>query len=315
MSREMAFLCLPNFSMIAFSAAVDVLVAANQVTDRTAYHWQVATSDERRVQSSGGVAVMADVLLDERLRSDALFICGGNFIQRYVSDELIQKVTALANRGVRLGGICTGTYVLARANLLGDERCTIHNDHASSLLEEFPGLILTRSYFELDARCPTSAGGLSPMLMMLAMVANDLGHDVAVEIASSHLNSAAFRHSHARQHVSMARVCTQSRLEHALDLMDANIEEPLSTEELADMLDVTKRQLQRLFKKYLNDSPMGYYARLRLERARELVLQTDLPIGEIAQKRGFSTPQHFCRIYRQAFGVAPMQDRRKLLSD
>lgn len=310
--KRVAFLLLPDYSMIAFASALEPLRMANLLCNRSAYHWSVITFDGAPVAASNGLVLQPDGRLAALKDVDLLLVCGGVFVERAWQEELRAPLVRLARRRVALGALCTGTYVLARAGLLQGYRCTIHWENASSLRELFPGIVVSGELFEIDRDRYTCSGGTAPLDMMLHLVARDCGDDLAIAISEEFLCE-RIRGPHDRQRVPlrMRLGASQPTLTEAVSLMEANVEEPLSIDEIARHVGVSRRQLERLFRKYLSTVPMRHYLQLRLARARELLLQTGMSVGQVALACGFASTQHFSSCFRDSFGVSPRTERQR----
>lgn len=311
---RIGFLQVPNYSAIAFSTAIEPLRMANQLAGIPLYEWSIISLDGTPVPASNGLAVNADADIHTCGDLDMLFVCGGTHIQDYCDRRLLSWLAKQARRGVELGAICTGTYLLARAHLLEGYRCTIHWENISSIDEErqFPNTVFTSELFVIDRDRYTCAGGIAPLDMML----NIIGHQKSRSLAEAICEE--FIHERIRSVTDMQRIplrvhmgTSQPKLVEAVSLMEANIEEPLSLDDLARLVKVSRRQLERLFKKYLNCVPTRYYLELRLRRARQFLLQTNLSIIDVALACGFSSPPHFSKCYHDFFGHPPSRERRR----
>jgi AraC family transcriptional regulator, glycine betaine-responsive activator len=307
------FLTLRQFSMIAFTNAIEPLRMANYLAAKTIYRWTVYTLDGTPAAASNGLTVAPTSRLDESNLPDILFVCGGVDVQHAVDDSLIHGLRKIARKRIILGGLCTGSYALARAGLLDGYRCAIHWENLSALRETFPGTVFTPDLFVIDRDRCTCTGGIAPLDLMLHLMAPRVGKTLAAGISDQFIVERV-RDGKDRQRIPLAaRLGGFHRsLTQAAGLMEANIEEPLSLDELASMTEVSQRQLQRLFRRSLGVTPAQYYVKLRLRRARELLLQTDMPIMNITVACGFRSPCHFSKSYRSVFGHSPSQERRGL---
>jgi transcriptional regulator GlxA family with amidase domain len=216
-----------------------------------------------------------------------------------------------AGAGLQLGSTCTGSYVLAKAGLLDGYRCSIHWENIASLTDMFPNVQVRRSIYTIDRDRMTSSGGTTPIDMMLYLVRRQCGPEITAGVAEQFVYERV-RNPDDLQRVPLRHfVGMQSmKLVTAVELMEANVREPISQTELADYVDLSRRQLQRLFQKYLLCTPSRYYLQLRLQRARELLLQTDLSLVEIAAQTGFVSNSHFSKSYKELYGYSPSSERR-----
>jgi AraC family transcriptional regulator, glycine betaine-responsive activator len=309
--RRYGFLTLPNYSMIALTSAVEPLRMANRVCRDDVYQWSIVSLDGAPVPASNGLALSPTVSLSAMARADVVFVCGGIDVQHAVTRELLTALRRLAQNRVPLGALCTGGYALAKAGLLDKYRAAIHWENMSALREEFPRIHFTAQLFAIDRDRYTCSGGIAPLDLMLNMIKDDLGPDIAPLISEQFILD-RIRNDRDRQHIPLqAQVGVfHERLIKAAALMEANIEEPMSLDDLAASIGVSRRQIERLFKRHLDQVPTKYYLEIRLRRARELLLQTSMSIMDITTACGFQSPPHFSKCYRNAFGYPPSAERQ-----
>ena len=310
-TREIVFLLVPEYSFIAFSNAVEPLRMANRMRGRPLYRWRVVTAGGIPVTSSSGLLVQVDGGLESGTNADLVVVCAGERVQHHADKACLAWLRRLAQRRIPLGAICTGAYVLARADLLGGHRCTIHWENLASLREEFPDITVTSRLFEIDGDRFTCSGGVAPLDMMLNLIEAEHGGSLAVAI-SEELVCDRIRGHNDLQRIPLRHHLgtSQPKLVEAISLMEANIEEPMSLDELSRHVGLSRRQLERLFQKHLHRVPTRYYLDLRLARARLLLLQTTRPIVDIAFACGFVSAPHFSKCYRDHYGVPPREERR-----
>jgi len=305
------FLLVPDYSMLAFTSAVEPLRMANRLSGRELYEWWVVTGDGLPVAASNGLSLTPDCSISDVRALDALFVCGGQHIDRACNKLLIFWLRKLARQGMALGGICTGSYLLARADLLNNYRCTIHWEYMASLREEFSKVIVSPEVFEVDRDRYTSSGGVAPLDMMLHLISEQHGGALAATVSENFIcERIRGRNDRQRVPLRLHLGTSQPKLVEAVSLMEANLEEPMSLDELARHVGLSRRQLERLFQKHLNCVPTRYYLELRLRRARQLLLQTSMSIVDVAFACGFVSAPHFSKCYRDYFGVPPRDERR-----
>lgn len=308
--QRYGLLLVPRFSLIALSSVVDPLRLANSVLARPTYGWVTLGLTTDPVMSSDGIRVLPDASIADGLGFDAVFVIGPNPIPRRGLGDIAAWLRRQAARGVALGGVDTGSYFLARAGLLNGYRCTIHWEDREVLLEHFPQLIVSDRLFEIDRDRYTCSGGVSPLDMMIWLLSQPPGHrELAERVAD--LLVAQRRSPEDAQTIPL-----RSRLAHAppavldaLQMMQSNVEDLLDIEEIARVLSLSRRQLERLFKAHLGTSPSSKYLELRLARARLAVLRSHRSLDDIAQSCGFATLSHFIARYHRAFASTPAADR------
>ena len=309
---RVGFYLLPNFTLMSLSVALDTLRAANRTAGEVLYQWHLISSDGTPVSSSAGIDLTVEHSTANVPTLDVLYVCGGENVQHVVNNLTLGWLRKMSERKIVMGGICTGSYLLARAGLLNGYRCTIHWENMASVREEFPALILSGSIYEVDRDRHTCAGGVAPLDMMLHLVRERHGTELANSLSDLLICDRA-RENQDRQRMPLKHRIgnSQPRLTEAVSLMEANIEEPMTLSELAHHIGLSRRQLERLFKKYLGCVPTRYYLELRLERARQLLLQTSMPVVDIALACGFISAPHFSKCYRDVYGLPPRDERRR----
>ena len=311
LKRRFAFLTLPNYSLIALSTAVEALRMANRVTQEDVYHWTIASLDGSPQTASSGLSMSPTQAIEAIGPVDIVFVCGGVEVEHAVTTELLAVLRRLAQRHVALGSLCTGGYALAKAGLLDKYKAVIHWENMSALKEQFPRVIFSDQLFAIDRDRYTCSGGVAPLDLMLNIIKDQLGRDIAPMISEQFILD-RIRNDQDRQHVPLqARVgLFHENLIEAAALMESNIEEPLALDEIAALVGVSRRQIERLFKRYVGEVPTKYYLDMRLRRARTLLLQTAMSIMDIAVACGFQSPPHFSKCYRNLFGHTPSAERQ-----
>jgi transcriptional regulator GlxA family with amidase domain len=308
--QRFGLLLVPQFSLIALAAVVDPLRLANAVLERPAYVWVTLGLAGEPVISSDGIRIVPDASPTEGLAFDTVFVIGPNPIPRRGFAEISAWLRRQAARGTAVGGVDTGAYYLAQAGLLTDHRCTIHWEDRERLLENFPSLQVTQRLFEIDRDRYTCSGGVSPLDMMIWLLSRPPGSRALAEHVA-HLLVAQRREPDALQNVPMRdRLGNLPRpVLDALELMESNLEEPLSVAEIAHYLGVSRRTLERMFALHLHTTPARKYLETRLTRARLALLRSQRSLDEIAQSYGFCSTSHFVACYRRMHGRTPAAER------
>lgn len=312
-SRRFIFLLLDRFTMISFAGAIEPLRIANRMLERPAYSWLLAGENGRETACSNGTAFKVDIGLEEIDRDDTIFVCGGLDVQSATTKPILNWLRREARRGVAVGGICTGSYTMAKAGLLDGKRATIHWENQDSFLEEFEDVRLTKSVFVVDGNRMSTAGGTSSLDLVLKIIAQDHGEELANTVADQLIYN-AIRTDQDTQRLSIpSRIGVRHpKLSQVIQIMEANIEDPISPATLAEDVGMSTRQLERLFRRYLNRSPKRYYMELRLQKARNLLMQTDMSVINVALACGFASPSHFSKCYRAHYQTTPYRERGTL---
>ncbi|MFC2967663.1 GlxA family transcriptional regulator [Acidimangrovimonas pyrenivorans] len=308
--RRFVFLLLDQFTMLSFAGGVEPLRIANRIAGRELYSWALAGEGGEFVTCSNGASFKLDMGLDELTREDVVLVCGGIDVQKATTKAVLNWLRREARRGAVLGGLCTGAYPLARAGLLDGKRATIHWENQDGFLEEFDEVNLTKSVFVVDGNRMSTAGGTSSIDLMLKIIADDHGDELANTVADQLIYS-TIRTDQDTQRLSIpTRIGVRHpKLAGVIQRMENAIEDPVSPSELAREVGMSTRQLERLFRRYLNRSPKRYYMELRLQKARNLLMQTDMSVINVALACGFASPSHFSKCYRAHYSTTPYRER------
>ncbi|MGE0523815.1 MAG: GlxA family transcriptional regulator [Variibacter sp.] len=309
--KTIGFLLVENFSLLSFAVAVEPLRAANVLSGRNLYAWRFIAPNEIAATASIGVKLHldGDLASDERL--DMLFVCAGGNPALHRDPATFRWLRRLARRGTPLGGISGGSYALARAGLLDKRRCTIHWEHMAAFREEFPHIDLRATLFEIDRDRYSCAGGIASLDMMHAIIEADHGAALANAVTEWFIQTSVRPGSGAQRMEprERLRILNESLIK-AIKFMERRFDEPIGVETLAGEAGVSARHLQRLFAQHLGMTVEKYLFSLRLNRGRELLRQSDLPVLDVALAAGFSTAGHFSRSYKAKFGLTPRDERR-----
>ncbi|GHE95392.1 AraC family transcriptional regulator [Aliiroseovarius zhejiangensis] len=308
--RRFVFVLVEGFTLLSFAGAIDALRIANRAAGRRLYEWVLMGEGGQTITSSAGTSFNLDSDLVELKREDCVVICSGVDVQSHCTTKLLNWLRREARRGVKIAGLCTAAHVIAKAGLLNDKRATIHWENHDSFAEAFDEVDLTKRVFVIDGNIMTAAGGTSSIDLMLKLIADEHGEDIANIVADQQIYT-SIRTDRDTQRLSVpTRIGVRHpKLSEVIQKMEANIEEPISPSILAADVGLSTRQLERLFRRYLNRSPKRYYMELRLQKARNLLMQTDMSVINVALACGFSSPSHFSKCYRSHYDTTPYRER------
>lgn len=310
--QSVGFLLIPGFALLSYAAAIEPLRAANQLAGKTLYRWWHATPDDKPALASNGAAILPDCKFGSSTGPlDLLLVCAGGNPAAFSDKRTFAWLRKIAARGVIVGGVSGGPFILAKAGLLYDRRCTVHWEHVPAMQEAFPDVDLARSLFEIDGNRITCSGGVSGLDMMVALITRDHGYELGAAVGDW------FLHTHIREGTGPQRMDLRFRLGvadekllKALRAMETNLETPLSRQRIAAIAGVSLRQLERSFQGSLGHGIHEHYLRLRLARSRQLLRETSLSILEVALATGFASASQFSRAFKQAYGFRPREARR-----
>jgi transcriptional regulator GlxA family with amidase domain len=310
MPQTVGLLLIPGFALMSYASVVEPLRAANLLAGQELYRWVHLTPGPQTVEASCGATVPC-VAADQAGPLDFLFVCAGGNPARFRDRATLAWLRAQAAQGVRIGGVSGGPVILARAGIMDGYHMTVHWEHAPAVAEAYPNIMLTRSIYIVDRNRLTCAGGTAALDMMHALIAEAHGPELAQRVSDWFMHT-DIRPGQSAQRASLTERygIHDERLAAALELMESHPGEPLTRSETARRVGLSTRQLDRLFAEKLGASYAGHYRRARLERSRDLLRQSAVPITEIALGCGFSSASHFSRAYREMFGMTPASERR-----
>ena len=305
-----AFLLVESYTHLALSCALEPMRIANHVTGQTLYTWSLHAPNGQTARCSNGSKTLVDDGMIPLPRGARLIVVSGLGMQDHVTPEILAYLRRTKAFGTRIGAICSGSYVLAMAGFLNGQDAAIHWAYHDLFEEKFPKVGLRRSVYVADQPHFTASGGAAAADLMLHLIATEQGPEVAIAVADQMVYDAP-RTSEAGQRLSLQsrHGMRNPRVIEAIRIIGANLNDPLSSAEVAAAIGITTRQLERLFGKYLKTSPKRYMMDARLQRAWALLSQTEDTIAQIAMACGFNSTSHFTKVYRAHFGHAPINHR------
>ncbi|KAB2536925.1 AraC family transcriptional regulator [Salipiger aestuarii] len=308
--RRFVFVLMRGFTLLSFASALETLRLANRISASQLFDWCIVGEGGGTARCAAGTAFELDGDLPDLSRDDTVLLCGGVDVAAATTRRLLNWLRRETRKGATMGGLCTASWALAEAGLLDGRRATIHWENHDGFEEEFPAVALTKSVFVIDGNRLSTAGGTSSIDLMLKLLADEHGEDLANAVADQLI------YSTIRTDRDMQRLSTPTRigvrhpkLGAVIKKMEAALEEPISPAVLAGEVGMSTRQLERLFRRYLDRSPKRYYMELRLSKARNLLMQTDMSVINVALACGFASPSHFSKCYRAHYQTTPYRER------
>ena len=320
---RVGFILLEHFSMMAFTASIDVLVTSNLVRTAPLFHFSTFSLESTTVTSDLGIDISTDGLLSQLPITGAeaveiIIICGGFRCSLAEQQPLSSTLKAAARNNITLGGLWNGAITIAYAGLLDNMNCAVHPDNHAFMQEHFNKVTVSENVMVVDKKRVSCAGPSSALEMMLRLVEQVQSKEIvrAVrEILSCDQLAEINRQVSSPEETKLIRATDNPAfpdvLHSLLELIRSNIEEPLSVEELASCVGISRRQVERLFQTHLDTTPSRYYLELRITHARRLLLQSNDSIANIALASGFLSSTHFSHCFKDYFGVSPSQARQK----
>ena len=303
---SVSFVLLPKFTMLAFASAIEPLRIANQLTGQALFRWQTLSADGQPVACSNGVPIMVDGTFATTQPEGVVLVCSGVEPEHQASAALADWLRGLWRRGRVVGGLCTGAYALARAGILKGRRFTLHWENLTGFSESFPDLAAARQVFCIDDRIVTCAGGVAAADLMLEIIHERFGITLSQEVMNMCLLTQRRTQSDEQMTSLAARLGTRhEKLIEAVAFLEARIEEPFDLDACAEQLDLSRRQIERLFSRYMGVTPVRYMNDLRLQHGRALLAETDMSVTEVAIACGYASSSHFSKSFRVKYGISP----------
>jgi len=311
----LAFLLVREFSMLSVASTLEPLRGANRLLGMSCYRWLTVSDDGGPVKASNGMTLDVDMSLAELSgaldKIDFLFVCAGLDHDPPNRARLHTTLVKAARADKVVGSLSAGTFVLARAGLLDGYRCTIHWEFQPALEEQFPDLHCSPGLYVIDRQRWTGSGGITGMDMMLHLIERDHGPGLSRSVGNQYQIDRIRNSAIHQRPGKLGRLETlPHQLQSAVESMLANIEQPLKMDEVADLARLNQRRMERMFQNHLGESPAQFYRGLRLEKARELLIHTNLSTLEVGVLTGFSSSSHFAMAYQKYYGMRPTDARR-----
>lgn len=307
-------LVTPGFNLAATTSFIDPFRAANYLEGRTRFTWRLVSEPGGAVSASNGLSVATERLSDvdlETARFGLVAVSASWTPERHATRAVRAALRQAYRRGALMAGLDTGAFILADAGLMTGIRATVHYEHIDALSELYPDVEVSEDLIVADRRRLTCCGGEAAADLALQLVRERCG-DTLANSAARYIFHPAVRGYGLSQLPALTEPLGRSvpeRVRSAIRVMEAHLEEPLPIPEIGRRVGLSQRQLNRLFTRHLGKSTMLYYRDIRLDRARGLVTQTEMPLTQVAIASGFRSLMAFSRAYRQRFGLPPSRDR------
>lgn len=308
---RIAMIVMPRFNLSATIAFLDPFRVANYLNGQPIYDWTMLSVSGGAITASNGLTLESTAISTPAEAFDLIMVSSSWTPEAFFGPPLDAALRRWARFGAALGGIDTGAFILAAAGLLSGRRATVHYEHLDAFAELYPDVEASEDLYIFDEDRLTTCGGTAAVDLALQIVRATHGEALA-NATARYIFHDRLRPVGSRQNpdqVEPVGASAPSKLKLAIRFMEGNLEEPAPVPSIAAHVGLSQRQLERLFTLYVCRSPLQYYRDIRLDRARGLVTQTEMPIWEVALACGFSSPEHFSRAYRARFGLAPRTDR------
>jgi transcriptional regulator GlxA family with amidase domain len=316
---RVGFILANHFTLTAFSAFVDTLRLAADEGDGSRpilCRWIVMSSSSQPLRASCGVEILPQSGLMDPKEFDYIVVVGGLLHQGSQIDAPAEAyLRGAAVEGVVLIGVCTGSFILARAGLMRGRRCCVSWYHHRDLAEEFDDVVpVSDRIFLIDGDRITCSGGAGAADLAAMLV----DKHVAQSAARKSLNILLFDNPRSASSTQPAPPNvprgSDARVRRATLLMEQSISDPLPIADIADRIGTSVRQLDRLFRAELGVAPSAAYRAMRLEAGRWMLERTERSVADIASLTGFVDGAHFSREFRKLLGESPSQWRKRMPS-
>ncbi|EJB04135.1 transcriptional regulator containing an amidase domain and an AraC-type DNA-binding HTH domain [Rhizobium leguminosarum bv. trifolii WSM597] len=309
---ELLILVTPSFNLAATTAFIDPFRAANYLDGATRFKWTLASTAGGPCVASNGIVVETGKLSDIQTDSFAIVVMSASWTpETGKTPQLLAALRKWARGGSIIGGLDTGAMILADAGLLKGARATVHYEHIDAFKELHEDIDVSEDIFVHDETRFTCSGGIASADIALHLIRASAG-DALANAAARYIFHPSLRPAGTSQNPAGGEPLGSHvpfTIRQAITAMEQHLENALSIPDIAAKVKISHRQLNRLFLRYVGKSPAIYYRDIRLDRARGLVTQTDMPMSEITIACGFASQVHFSRAYRERFGLSPRTDR------
>ncbi|AJO79177.1 GlxA family transcriptional regulator [Pseudomonas sp. MRSN 12121] len=313
--KTVAMVLFPDFLLLDMAGPMEVFSVANRYLEpKDHYRLSTIGTEPGLLRASNGVGVQADLQLDQAAGGyDLLLVPGGPGAYNERHPALLQWLQEAVPRAGCYGSICTGAFVLGHAGLLDGYRVTTHWHYTERLIRAFPKATVETDRIYLEDRNLITSGGITAGIdLALAVVARDHGKKVAQDVAKVLLVVMKRQGGQAQFSPLTAAVAPQetpvTRVQnHVLEHLD----EAFSIERMASLANMSTRHFARVFAREVNMTPMEFLQSARIDRARNLLESSDLPLKTVAYKSGFGSVRHMRFLFGEKLGLTPSQYRQQ----
>jgi transcriptional regulator GlxA family with amidase domain len=297
---------LDGFDLFDLSTFTEIFDLANLLQNTVFFARRLSTPGCRTVTASNGVAVTTAYDTQDMQWSRNLILLCGEDAARQADTSLLHWLRQQFFTGAMVIASGTACHLLARSGLLDHHRCAAPSTDINSLRRLYPAVDFQDRLFAFDERILTCSGNKTSLDLALAVIHRICGDAICRRLADQ-LNCERIREGFEQQQSGIE--IENRALRRAVEFMQARMEEKITSVEIARHAGITTRQLQRLFRRHVDMTPLEFHAVQRLWHARRLLQSTHLAINEVAAAIGFTSPSHFSRCYRRQFNRRPSDDQ------
>ena len=304
-------LVVPRFNLLTLTAVIEPIRIANYLSPDALYQRHIHSLDGERVIASNGISIDCTLPPERCDKDDIVFVFGSWGAEFYKNPKMLSWLRLQSRLGARVCGVEIGSYLLARAGLLDGHIATTHWSYLSGFEEQFPDVETVEQLYTIDRKLMTCAGGTGGIDLMLSLISAEHGERLTAEICDQMVHHVA-RPADETQRAALGHGI-DSPLQGVIDaveLIDAHVSEPLKVPEIAKHVGLSQRQLERQFHKAMGCSVVQFSLLTRLQRARVLLISTDLTVREVSADCGFNSLSHFAYAFRKCFRKRPSDYRQ-----
>ena len=302
---KIGLLLIDGFALMSYSSVVEPLRAANLLSEKKLY--SISNLSSRNIStSSSGAKVVTIIIGNEKEKLDIIFVCAGGDPFSHNNSKVFDWLRKKSREGSSLGGVSGGPVIIAKAGLMRGKRMTLHWEHSDAFKETWPSILLEKSLFVIDQNRISCAGGIAPLDLMYTLISEHYGENFARKVSDWFMHTDVRPSGGPQKSGILERYNVKnSKLLSVVEVMENHLSNVLSLQDISIIVGISPRQINRLFRKYLNQSTMSFYKNLRLDLSQKLLSQSYLSVTEIALSSGFTSSSQFSQTFRGRFGLTP----------
>ena len=309
---RVTLLVLPESSMMSLASVLDTMRATNRIAGAVLFEWNIATLSGKPARLTSDLLIEPDVVLDAHSSGDVLIVIASFNHQHHAGPAHLKLIKRMSHNFSAVGGIETGSWILARSGLLENRSATTHWEDLEEFATHFPLVDLKADRFVIDGSIFTTGGASPTFDFMLYLIRKRYGYPLAIEVSSAFIYDGVHSATDTQPLVSLGMLeNNEPRVAAAIHVMEQYIDETIPVKSIAGQVNISIRMLEYLFRQTLDMSPAAYYRRLRLQTARRMVVDTRLKLQEIAVRTGFNSLSSFSRLFKNYYQESPGECRKQ----
>ena len=316
MTTRIMVLVTDGVSLITLSSTLEPFQHANTILGHERFELLLVSLRDTDPITKAGISVTCQAQSSEVLehcnitqRPDQVILCCGQVLAEHDKGPMQAFVQKLVKSSVPFFALGAACAAVASAGLINGEKCAAHWKTIAPLGECFPGIKFQNVLFARDGKITSCAGELAAFDLIVGFIDNMCGSRIGGEICNHFLASGKRSGATVQLLNGDALICEDERFQQVLRIMTDAIETPVSIAEIACLIRLSTRQIERIFARHGFDSPLKYYTNLRLTRAHQLIEQTHMPLTEVALACGFDSLPAFSKNFKRVYGTTPKQAR------